>query len=122
MRFIITFIFWALLSSSAWAIDINQLADAIYKAEGGNKTKHPYGILSVKCKTTQDCRQICINSIKHNLTRFKKNRGATVTPEAFIAFMGARWAPVNATNDPEGLNKHWVKNVLFFYKKLDTQK
>jgi len=50
--------------AQAHQINVNKLADAIYLAEGGSKTKHPYGILK-KYKTTTP-RQACINTIKSN--------------------------------------------------------
>lgn len=31
--------------------------------------------------------------------------------EAFVAFWGARWAPVGVDNDPTNLNTNWVPNV-----------
>jgi hypothetical protein len=38
-----------------------------------------------------------------------------VFTETFIEFLGARWAPIGADNDPTNLNKHWVPNVLTIY-------
>ncbi len=35
---------------------------------------------------------------------------------AFWTFFGARWAPVDAANDPRGLNRYWVTNVISFYE------
>jgi hypothetical protein len=96
-------------------INVNTLASAIRKAENNPN----YGVLSIKCNNEAQCRQICINSINHNISRFKRNRALKLTPEAFIAFMGRRWAPVGVKNDPHGLNKNWTKNVLFFYNKLN---
>lgn len=29
-----------------------------------------------------------------------------------------KYAPINATNDPNGLNKHWVNGVTYFYNEL----
>ena len=46
--------------STAWE---NSLADAIFKAEGGHKTKHEYGILAHYQHTTP--RQACLNTISH---------------------------------------------------------
>lgn len=89
-------------------IDVERLADAIYLAEGGAKTAHPYGILA-KYKTTTP-RQACINTIRHAFRDWDK-RGD------FISYLGARYAPVGASNDPRGLNKNWVKNVHYFYRR-----
>ena len=33
----------------------------------------------------------------------------------FITFLGSRYAPIGADNDPHNLNAHWVRNVKFFY-------
>ena len=30
----------------------------------------------------------------------------------FVTFLGNRYCPVGADNDPNGLNKHWIPNVL----------
>ena len=89
-------------------IDVNRLADAIYIAEGGAKTSHPYGILAHYKHTTP--RQACINSIKHAL-RDWNGQGD------FIAFLGSRYCPIGAKNDPTGLNVNWVKNVKYYYQK-----
>ena len=84
-----------------------RLADAIYIAEGGAKTKHPYGILK-KYKTTTP-RQACINTIRSNRKRWD-GRGD------FVVFLGATYCPINAPNDPKGLNVNWVKNVKANWK------
>jgi len=101
-----------LLSTEARAaevINVERLADAIYKAEGGAKTSHPYGILK-KYKTTTP-RQACINTINSALKKF-----ANQTKETdFIYFLSLTYCPIGAANDPTGLNKNWVKNVRFFY-------
>ena len=80
----------------------DQIADAIYIAEGGAKTAHPYGILKTYKATTS--RQACINTIRH--ARRDWNGSGD-----FIAFLGSRYAPVGAANDPTNLNKNWIKNV-----------
>lgn len=91
-------------------INVEKLADAIYLAEGGVKTKHPYGILA-KYKHTSP-RQACINTINHRLQLWKGG-----TARDFIAFLSKTYAPINATNDPAGLNQNWVKNTVFYYEK-----
>lgn len=91
------------------AIDVERLANAIYIAEGGNKTSHPYGILKHYSNTT--ARQACINTINHALKDYNGNE------EGFIEFLGGRYAPLGAGNDPTNLNRNWVKNVKFWYQK-----
>ncbi len=92
-------------------IDNEKLATAIYYAEGGNKTSHPYGILK-KYKTTTP-RQACINTIKSALRRYE-NSDKSVD---FISFLGKTYCPIGASNDPSGLNVNWVKNVYYFYNR-----
>jgi hypothetical protein len=82
------------------APDFNKLADAIYAAEGGAKTRHPYGVLTKYRNTTP--RQACINTCKH---AWKDYSG----PESgFIDFLADRYCPPSA--DPVG-NRNWKKNV-----------
>lgn len=85
-----------------------KIADAIYLAEGGAKTNHPYGILAHYKHTTP--KQACINTINHA----KKDWNGQGD---FIVFLGNRYCPIGAKNDPTGLNKNWIKNVKYFLKK-----
>ena len=91
-------------------IDESRLADAIYIAEGGKNTSHPYGILAHYKKTTP--RQACINTIRSAKVRYAKYTGK----DDFITFLGRTYCPVGAKNDPAGLNKNWVKNVTKLYR------
>ena len=100
-----------LAGTNAWAVEVDRerLADAIYIAEGGSATRHPYGILT-KYKTTTP-RQACINSIKSAEKRYIGN-----SVEGLIAEMGRVYCPVNCEND-NGTNQYWVKNVIYWYNK-----
>lgn len=80
-----------------------QIANAIYKAE--NSKTHPYGILTHYKHTTP--RQACINTIK---TARRLWNGK----EDFVVFLGSRYCPINARNDPKDLNRYWVGNVKAF--------
>lgn len=98
---VLVFCVW---SARAEEIDVEKLATAIYHAE--NSTSHPYGILAHYKHTT--LRQACINTINHALKDWD-GKGD------FISFLQKRYAPLNATNDPQGLNRNWTKNVHYFY-------
>jgi hypothetical protein len=98
---------WANSPTALENIPTNTIVDAIYVAEGGKKTKHPFGILSVKCSGYGECRKICINTVNNNKRRYGNYTGKM----DFIEFLGNRYCPVGAGNDPQGLNKNWVKNV-----------
>lgn len=101
------------------ALVVNNLADAIYVAEGGAKAKHPYGVLSVDVKGAAMARQITVNSIYNNWARWHKaGRPGSQGPydiQAFIQFMARRWAPLGVDNDPTGLNRNWPANVWKAY-------
>lgn len=98
-----------LLFSNAYAQKISytteQIVKAIWYAEGGANTKHPYGILKKYKHTTP--RQACINTVNHAIKDWN-GKGD------FIVFLGNRYCPVGTANDPTNLNKNWVRNVKYF--------
>ena len=108
MRAIIATLMLAATIASAQTINVERMADAIYRAEGGGKARVPYGVLSVKVKDEADARGITITSIKNNIKRWEK----AGKPDTFINFMANRWCPASA--DPIG-NKNWKKNVTAIY-------
>lgn len=100
MKTLIAFLLFSTLTTTAFAYTDQQLADAIFKAE--NSKSHPYGILQHYKHTTP--RQACLNTIAHARRDFKGQGD-------FIEFLGSRYAPIGATNDPNNLNKNWITNV-----------
>jgi hypothetical protein len=101
-----------LLALSAFAYTDEQIADAIYLAEGGAKAKVPFGILSVKCDGYDDCRQVCLNTIRNNRKRYADYGYKQY--DTYLEFLASRYAPIGASNDPTNLNKNWLKNVKYF--------
>lgn len=104
----ITFLF----VGCAQAYSNNEIADAIFWAEGGYKTNYPYGIRSVNCEGYKDCRKVTLNTIRNSRRRYKnmqekQNRG-------LLSYLASRYAPIGASNDPGNLNSHWQKNVTWF--------
>lgn len=104
-------------------VDFNRLADSIYLAEGGAKARVPYGIIYKGCTKNNPsyCRKICINTIRNAHKRYtaKYIGQASVT---FIEYLASSYAPLGAKNDPSGLNRHWIRNVSFFYKKFGAER
>lgn len=88
--------------------DVNRIANAIYKAEGGAKTRHPYGILAKYKKTSP--RQACINTVQHKYSDWV----ASGDPRPFITYLASKYAPRHVSNDPFDLNRNWEKNVRFY--------
>ena len=83
---------------------ITAVVDAIYRVEGGAKTKHPYGIKSVKVNGEAEARKVCENTVRNNLARWRK-AGAK---GSYLDFLADRYCPPSA--DPNG-NLHWKNNI-----------
>lgn len=82
-----------------------RLVNAIYKIEGGDRTKYPYGIKSIDTKGDKEAaRRICLNTINRNYSRWIK----AGKPGSYLDFLGNRFCP--AVDDPEG-NRNWRKNI-----------
>lgn len=91
-----------------------QIADAIYRAEGGEKTRHPYGILSVKVSGKEEARRVCLNTIRKQ----RKRHADHACGFSFLECLQRRYAPIGAFNDPRNLNSNWLKNVKYFLEKM----
>jgi hypothetical protein len=102
-------------TTPAFSYTDEQIVSAIYQAEGGAKAQFLYGIRSIKCSGDTECRKICFNTVKNNRKRFA-DYGFKDHPD-FISFLSARYCPIGANNDPQGLNKNWQKNVRYFLDK-----
>jgi hypothetical protein len=109
VRKIILLIIMMSITSLLYAYTDEQIANAIFKAEGGNRTSHPYGILTHYKHTTP--RQACLNTILHARKDWD-GKGD------FIVFLGHRYCPVGCNND-NGTNRFWIKNVKYFLQKGD---
>lgn len=95
--------------------DYEILADTIYRQEGGDKTKHPYGVMSIKPKDKADARKIAINTARNNYKRWQQ----AGEPGAYLDFLANRYVPSSA--DPEG-NLRWRTNVPKIYAQLLAKK
>jgi len=88
---------------------------AIRHAENGGKGKE-YGILHARVKPTYRSQAgWCAATVQKNYDRWVK----AGSKGEFISFLGAKYCPVGASNDPNGLNKHWIKNVTHYVQKFE---
>ena len=89
-----------------------QIVNAIYIAEGAEKTKYPYGIKSVPCNGHDECRRICFNTVRNNVRRWRTavEKGDT---RDYLTFLWHRYCPPSEHT----LNNHWLKNVSFWLKR-----
>ena len=93
--------------------NFERLANAIYKAEGEAKTRHPYGILTKYKHTTP--RQACINTVKNQWKRHLAHN----CHKDYLTCLRDRYAPINSDTD-NGTNQFWLKNVSNLYSKALT--
>ena len=94
--------------SEVGGYNVERLANAIYKAEGGANTRYPYGILA-KYKTTTP-RQACINTI---VNQGKRHAGHKCGKD-YLTCLRDRYAPINSDTD-NGTNQYWLNNVRRIY-------
>ena len=86
--------------------NIIAIVAAIFIIEGGNKTKFPYGIKSVQ---TDNPRQVCINTVRNNLIRWRKKGDDS----CYLDFLADKYCP--ATSDRKG-NINWKRNIRKYVK------
>ena len=83
---------------------------AIRYAENGKK--YEYGIIHKNCKPGyRNQAGWCAATVQKNYDRWVK----AGSKGEFVVFLGKRYCPVGAKNDPNGLNKHWIGNVRKLY-------
>ena len=93
----------------------DQIANAIFLAEGGYKAKYLYGIVSVKYKNESEARKICLNTIRNNRKRYTDYGYKKY--DTYLEFLASRYAPIGVANDPNNLNRNWLRNVQYFLEK-----
>ena len=98
--------------AQAEVYDSSDICDAIYVIEGAEKTRHPYGILSVPCNGEADCRDVCLNTVENTFTSWQ----ADGSQGDFLEALARRYAPVNSDTD-NGTNQYWLKNVKYYLAK-----
>lgn len=85
-----------------------RLIQAVIQAEGDILKAVRCSIPSIASR--EDAIRVTCRSALHALHDFHFKAGGG-TPQQFVQYWAHRWAPVNATNDPHGLNQFWPLNV-----------
>jgi len=103
--------------------DLYSILYAIRKAENGPKNLE-FGIIHPACaremqKRPNETLDIqagwCAATIQKNFDRWLQDS----SPKDFIIYLGGVYCPtIGATNDPNGLNKNWIKNVKHWRTKI----
>lgn len=105
----------AILSTTAYAYTDDQLAMAIYHAEGGAATKYPFGIRSVYCGSFIDCKRCCKETIRNNRKRFILYGHKRY--QSYIEYLASRYCPSTGRENAQGEHNAWIKNVNYFLRK-----
>lgn len=84
--------------------DLQRIVRAIYLAEGGDKARVPYGILSVKVRSKDHAKQVCERTVINSHARWVQSGKR----ESFIKYLGSTYCP--KSSDPVG-HENWVRNV-----------
>jgi hypothetical protein len=87
---------------------ISNIVSVIYIVEGGNKTRFPYGIKSIKVKSTEQARRICENTVRNNYYRWTNSS----KEKDYITFLAERYCPPKV--DANGF-KNWTNNFWKIY-------
>lgn len=82
------------------------LIQAVVNAEGNIVKAVQCSLPSVQ--TRDEALEVTCRSCAHAMSDYL----AAEAPSDFIAFWGARWAPLGVQNDPTNLNTNWTHNVL----------
>ena len=97
---------------------LEPIVAAIRYSENGKAGKE-FGILHKRCPNTfRGQAGWCAATVQKNYDRWLRTKPKECTTQEFIVFLGARYCPIGAENDPTNLNKNWVGNVTHYYKKF----
>lgn len=95
-----------------------QIVNAIYRAEGGNRATYLYGIRSVNYDSAKEAREICLRTVRNNRRRYRDHGRDQF--DTYLQYLASRYAPVGVSNDTQGLNKNWLGNVIWFLEHPKT--
>lgn len=112
MKTITLIIMLLMLTTTLLAWTDTEIVNAIYQAEGGASAQYKYGIRSVHYQDEAEARHICFNTVRNNRRRFADY--GHMKHATYLEFLASRYCPIGVSNDPKGLNHHWIKNVRYF--------
>ncbi len=115
----------------AKAKSVDPLALAAIRIAENGAAGREFGVLSVqgqawyesrvlKVGTFQAQAEVAAQSLKNAETRYRASGGDPYGGGQrytfdFWQFFGARWAPIDVSNDPRGLNRYWTDNTAAAY-------
>lgn len=81
------------------------IVNAIFLAEGSNRTQYLYGIKSVPYYSKAEAKQICINTVQNNYSRWI----VSGQKEDYLIFLSKRYCPTDSET--------WYRNVNYLLRK-----
>jgi hypothetical protein len=121
---------WLMIRACALAHGVDPyLIGAIRKAENGAPGRE-FGVLTQNAPTYAKQLESCCATVRNRMLekppRFrprtlKNGIGRLCLNEDWIAWFATRWAPLDAANDPNGLNRNWTINVLGWYNRAPDE-
>ena len=96
------------------SINLYALSLAIRKQEDGPPGLE-FGVMAAKGTDIEEQTRWAVCTEIKNIQRWERAT-AGVTIESYIKFLGSRYAPISAENDPTSLNRFWIDNVTKLYK------
>ena len=91
---------------------VEKIVHAIWLAEGGEKTRFPYGIKGMKTRSVNHARKICHNTVNRAAKDWQA--WGWRNERCFIQFLANRYCPKQT--DPAG-HANWVLNVRWFIRR-----
>lgn len=102
-------------------INLYALMLAVRRQENGGKGIE-FGVMAAKGTDLEEQARWAVVTFLKNIERWERaTREGNWRPKYpnreldYIAYLGNRWAPVGASNDPAGLNQYWIPNVQRLY-------
>lgn len=106
---IIAMMFCAVNARALTNEEVETIVAAIYRIEGGEKAKKPYGILSIPVRDKAHAKRICENTVRNNWRRWTESG----KKERFFDFLADRYVPI--AHDRVG-NQNWKRNIRLVTK------
>lgn len=103
---------------------------AIRQAENG-QTGREFGVLDGVSSSYDEQLAVTCTTVAHRLETYPANpltrcyspdkHSRVRYTQSFITYFSSIWSPVGVENDPNGLNKHWLKNATNVYSSFLSQ-
>jgi hypothetical protein len=116
------------VDAAAARYNVDHLFPLALRIAEGRTSHYQFGILDTRARNYTERLNECCATIRNHLCSYTGNpltRAHSATgvrrvaySDAFITTFGHIYCPVGADNDPRGLNRNWIGNVISEYDRL----